>query len=253
MSAQAVDPGSLTPPGPALELHGPAYEWALWGTTVRLVTADPAALRSAKRLVDDVLAHVELAAGPHGEADRLPSGRWVTTSATLTALVAAGLERGLVGGLEVVVDQRLVRVAPGATLDVGVVARAWGADRCAEVVATQLDVACLVSIGGDIATAGPDGSGAELGWEVLVQHADGGPAALVAVPTGLALATAAGVDGDPWSAATVVAPDAVAARGLATGLVRGRVRDADGWPARLVPPGPGAPVLVGDWPEGAEL
>ena len=57
MSAQAVDPG---PVGPALELHGPAYEWALWGTTVRLVTAEPAALRSAKRLVDDVLAHVEL-------------------------------------------------------------------------------------------------------------------------------------------------------------------------------------------------
>ena len=145
----------------------------------------------------------------------------MSTSSTLTALVAAGLERGLVGGLEVVVDQRLLRTAPGSTLDVTPVARPWAADRCAQVVATQLDVACLVSIGGDIATAGPAGSGGELGWEVLVQHADGGPAALVAVPTGLALATAPGGDGDPWRAATVVAPDAVTARGLATAMVRG--------------------------------
>lgn len=259
MSAQAVDPAA----GPALELHGPAYEWALWGTTVRLVTADPSTLRSAKRLVDDVLTHVELAAGPHGEADRLPSGRWVTASATLTALVAAGVERDLLAdrsedarpghpALELVVDQRLLRIPPGATLDLTPVARPWAADRCAQVVATQLDIPCLVSIGGDIATAGPEGASGDTGWEVLVQHVDGGPAALVAVPTGLALATAVGRDGDPWLAATVVAPDAVSARGLASAVVRGAATDAEGWPARLVPRG-GAPVLLGDWPADAEL
>lgn len=254
-STTSTTPTTTPPVGPALELHGPAYEWALWGTTVRLVTDDPAALRSAKRLVDDVLAHVELAAGPHGEADRLPTGRWVTTSATLTALVAAGLERGLVSGLEVVVDQRLLRLVPGAALDVAPVARPWSADRCAQVVAAQLDVACLMSIGGDIATAGPDGSGGGSAWEVLVQHADDGPAALVAVPTGLALATVTGREGDPRRAATVVAPDAVAARGLARALVDGAADDAAGWPARLVGDG-GAdrPVVhLGDWPPDAEL
>ena len=45
-----------------LTLRGPAYEWALWSTTVRLAVADPHHLPAAKRLVDRELARVELAA-----------------------------------------------------------------------------------------------------------------------------------------------------------------------------------------------
>ena len=57
-----------------LTLRGPAYEWALWSTTVRLAVADPHHLPAAKRLVDRELARVELAASrfrPDSELRRL--------------------------------------------------------------------------------------------------------------------------------------------------------------------------------------
>jgi thiamine biosynthesis lipoprotein len=56
MGAQLVVPVSIPP------LRGPAYEWALWSTTIRVVTDDPQALPLARRLIDGELAQVELAA-----------------------------------------------------------------------------------------------------------------------------------------------------------------------------------------------
>ena len=76
------------------QLHGPAYEWALWSTTMRVVTADPRALPSARRLVDTELARVELAASRErrdSEVANLPTGRRVHVSGTLTAILAAAL------------------------------------------------------------------------------------------------------------------------------------------------------------------
>lgn len=261
MSAQAVE-GPAHVGGPAVELYGPAYEWALWSTTVRVVTSEPGALPSAKRLVDEVLAQVELAASPEradAEVHRLRGGRWVHVGATLTAVVAAALATDGPGlrwpGLELDEEARLVRVPVGPPLDLTAVARPWAADRCAQVVADRLGVRALVSLGGDIATAGPVGSAGDSGWEVLVQDVDGGPAAVVAVPTGLAVATVADGRGERWRAATVVAPDCVTARAVATRLV-GDGPGAGPVPWSLPVRGvrhDGGVEVAGGWPTDAEL
>lgn len=256
------------------QLHGPAYEWALWSTTVRVVTADPHALPSARRLVDAELAHVELAAGPQrldSELARLRSGRRVRVSATLAAILGAALRAaeetdGLLDpttgrtlrtvgsdepwrSIELDEAAQTVLVPPGVLLDVDPIARAWAADRCAAVVADVVDVGVLVSLGGDIATAGPAGSGA---WEVVVTDPGDDRAAIVAVPIGLAVATATAPAGMPVRTATVVAADCVtAATWSSVALADGNRLTARGLPARLVAADGSLSYLHG-WPEDAE-
>jgi FAD:protein FMN transferase len=53
----------------------------------------------------------------------------------------------------------------GVQIDLGATAKAWAADRCAQVIAEELDRGILVSLGGDIAVAGP---APEDGWPVRV-------------------------------------------------------------------------------------
>ncbi|HET9897888.1 MAG TPA: FAD:protein FMN transferase [Streptosporangiaceae bacterium] len=71
------------------------------------------------------------------------------------------------GWRQVLLDQpaRRVRLGHGMQLDLGATAKAWAADRCATQIAARLDVGVLVSLGGDIAVAGPQ-PGA--GWHVKV-------------------------------------------------------------------------------------
>ena len=79
---------------PRTALRGPAYEWPLWSTTMRVVTADPHALPSARRLVETELAHVELAASRgrrDAEVSTLPTGRRTRISGTLAAILGAAL------------------------------------------------------------------------------------------------------------------------------------------------------------------
>jgi thiamine biosynthesis lipoprotein len=85
--------------------------------------------------------------------------------------------------------RRRVRVPAGLVLDLGAIAKAWCADRCAARIHRELGVGVLVSLGGDIATAGtgPDG-----GWLVRVQDLpdiNTGPNALVVLSDGCAVAT----------------------------------------------------------------
>jgi FAD:protein FMN transferase len=61
--------------------------------------------------------------------------------------------------------QRLVQLAGGAQLDLGATAKAWAADRCAEIIAGRVGCGVLVSLGGDIAVAGPAPAD---GWRVRV-------------------------------------------------------------------------------------
>jgi FAD:protein FMN transferase len=216
-------------------LRGPAYEWALWSTTVRVVTADPHALPSARRLINAELGRVELAASRvrrDSEVATLPTGRRTRISATLTAVLAAAVRAandtdGAVDptrapalqavdhaadwrGIDLDERAQTVFVPRGVGLDPDVIARPWAADRCASVVAETLDVGVLVSLGGHIATAGPAGGGA---WEILVGDGDhtASRAALVAIPTGLAVVTATSDTGDRYRTATVVAADCVTA------------------------------------------
>lgn len=59
---------------------------------------------------------------------------------------------------DVVVDDRTVCIPPGVALDLGATGKAFAADLAALTVVERLGVPVLVSIGGDIRVAGPDGT-----------------------------------------------------------------------------------------------
>jgi thiamine biosynthesis lipoprotein len=77
-------------------------------------------------------------------------------------------------------------VPVGVLLDLGAVAKAWAADAAATAASTRTGAGVLVSLGGDVATAGPAPDG---GWRVDVGDGPGEPAECVVLPTGGALAT----------------------------------------------------------------
>lgn len=83
------------------------------------------------------------------------------------------------------VDGRL-SVPAGVELDLGATAKAVAADLVAQRVAERLGTGVLVSLGGDIATAGVAPAG---GWQVTVRDGEDEPAAHVALPAGSAIAT----------------------------------------------------------------
>jgi thiamine biosynthesis lipoprotein len=168
-------------------------------------------------------------------------------------------------------DGRQLTVPADVRLDLGATAKAYAADMAAADVAARLDVGILVSLGGDIATAGPAPYG---GWRVLVQDNPGDPQCTVALPAGSALATSSTVsrrwsrDGhtlhhilDPrtgrpavplWRTATAAAARCVDANTATTAaLVRGDGAidwlSRTGLPARLVDADLRVTTL-NDWP-----
>jgi FAD:protein FMN transferase len=60
-------------------------------------------------------------------------------------------------------QRNVVQLARGAQLDLGSTAKAWAADRCAGLIASALGCGALVSLGGDVAVAGPPPGD---GWRV---------------------------------------------------------------------------------------
>ncbi len=161
-------------------------------------------------------------------------------------------------------------MAPGVHLDLGASAKAFAADRAAEAVAERFSCGVLVSLGGDIATAGP---GPAAGWQVLVQDGVHQPAARIRLDAG-ALATsstvsrrwqngtravhhildpASGLPAEPvWRTVSVAAPTCAEANALSTAaIVRGwRAVEwlrSGGYPARLVG-ADGGIVRLGGWP-----
>jgi FAD:protein FMN transferase len=177
--------------------------------------------------------------------------------------------------VELSTDPPRVRLTGGAQLDLGATAKAWAADRCAEVIAAELGCAVLVSLGGDIAVAGEAPAG---GWRVRVtdDHAAGpdAPGQTVAINAG-GLATSSTTvraweshgrklhhiidpaTGKParsiWRTVSVAAGRALDANIVSTAcIVRGA--SAVGWltemnlPARLVREDGTVQVTAG-WPE----
>ena len=61
---------------------------------------------------------------------------------------------------------------PAPPLDLGSVGKAWTADLVAAAIEAELGEPALVSLGGDVRIAGPDGEP----WEVAVSEQPGGPA-----------------------------------------------------------------------------
>ena len=155
-------------------------------------------------------------------------------------------------------DGRRLRLPEGLEIDLGATAKAVAADRAAALVAERLGVGVLVSLGGDMATAGPAPAA---GWQVRVQDTDRDPATQVGLAPGTALATSSttrrtwhrgseqlhhiidpgtGRPADPvWRTVSVVAASCRDANVAATAtIVKGRRGlgwlEAQGLPARLV-------------------
>jgi thiamine biosynthesis lipoprotein len=166
------------------------------------------------------------------------------------------------------------RLRDGARLDLGATAKAWAADRCAAQIAGQVSGGVLVSLGGDIAVAGPAPDG---GWRVRVTDdhaaAPDAPGQTVAITEG-GLATSSitvrawrsggrpvhhiidPATGEParpcWRTVSVAAGTCVDANTASTAaIVRGAAAPdwlaAAGLPARLVAPD-GTAVTTAGWP-----
>ena len=175
------------------------------------------------------------------------------------------------GWRSLVLTGRRLQMPPGTQLDLGASAKAVAADRCARLVHDRTGSGVLVSLGGDIATAGatPDG-----GWQVVVQDLPDDVPQQITLSSGAAVATSSSAkrtwlqDGvrrhhlvdpatrlpasGPWRSITVVAPTCLRANTATTAaMVKGD--DALAWlrstglPARLVSQHGGL-VTLGGWP-----
>ena len=186
--------------------------------------------------------------------------------------------RTIPGWRQVHLDGRLLTMPEGAQLDLGATAKALAADRSATRIAQQAGCGVLVSLGGDIAVAGPAPEG---GWRIRVQDVTSepddppdGPYALVAIRDG-GLATSStkarrwqrggdvlhhildprtGLPAEPvWRTVSVAAGTCADANAASTAaVIRGRA--ALGWLARLGLPSrlvdaTGAVFTVAGWPE----
>ena len=175
-------------------------------------------------------------------------------------------------------DSTIVTMPAGVRLDLGATAKAWAADRSAELAAIESGCGVLVSLAGDIAMSGPV---PDDGWVVLVtdDHREGVDSANAVAETvslaGGGLATSSTTvrrrqtaDGDMvshvidpirwrpvtpvWRTVSVAAGDCVTANTATTAaLVLGERAEAwleqTGLPVRLVGVD-GHIVRLGDWP-----
>ncbi|CAJ62592.1 MULTISPECIES: FAD:protein FMN transferase [Frankia] len=197
------------------------------------------------------------------------------------ALLAAGgppvrvVRRAAPGWQRVRLTGRLLTLPADVQLDLGATAKAHTADRCAALVAERLGTGVLVSLGGDIATAGPPPAG---GWRVRVLDQPGEPTCTVGLPPGTALATSSTLGRrwqrghrllhhvlDPrtcqpapavWRTVTVAAASCLAANTASTAaIVRGAAAlealRRDGLASRLVDAA-GTVVTVAGWPSPPE-
>ena len=159
-------------------------KWEALGTTALVRVADRRDLELAKCVLEEELSRIDRAASSFrsdSEVSRLhrANGQPLVASDVLrqavrAAVTAAILTDGLVdptlgadpGWREVEVTDRTVRVPAGVMLDLGATGKAFAADCPAASIASATDGSgVLVSLGGDIATAGEP---PEDGWLIHV-------------------------------------------------------------------------------------
>ena len=156
-----------------------------------LAEAIAVALRAARLTdgdVDPTVGGAMSAVGYDRDFDRVPrTGPPLPVSAS-TVSAAAVTARTVPGWRTVHLEGRQLVMPPGVQLDLGATAKAWAADRAAARIGSELGCGVLVSLGGDIAVAGPAPAG---GWRVRVQDVTGspddppvGPYALIAIRDG---------------------------------------------------------------------
>jgi thiamine biosynthesis lipoprotein len=229
------------------------------------------AARSSNGLVDPTLGANLRAAG----YDRRFSLVQERSTWQIRALPARRASWGDVGLDD---EERMLLIPAGVELDLGATAKAWASDRAAARIAEATGCGALVSIGGDVAVAGPAPNG---GWSIRIaddQAAElDAPGPVVAITTG-GLATSGvavrrwatdhgeahhlidprtGRPADtPWRTVSVAATSCVAANTVSTAaIVLGE--DATAWllqrglPARAVR-ADGSVLTVCGWPAEAE-
>ncbi|HET9654301.1 MAG TPA: FAD:protein FMN transferase [Kineosporiaceae bacterium] len=167
---------------------------------------------------------------------------------------------------------RRLTVPADTVLDLGATAKAWAADRAAALVVDLLGTGVLVSLGGDIATAGPGPDG---GWQIRVQDTPDEPRCDIGLTPGAGIATSSTVrrqwrhgehavhhilnprtlqPAEPvWRTVTVAAASCVESNTLTTAaMVRGESAwswlNGLGVPARLVRHD-GLVLATRTWPE----
>jgi FAD:protein FMN transferase len=175
-------------------------------------------------------------------------------------------------------EERTLLIPAGVELDLGATAKAWAADRAATRIAEATGCGVLVSLGGDVAVAGPAPSG---GWSIRIadDHAADldAPGPVIAITTGGLATSGVAVRrwvtdrGEahhlidprtgrpaitPWRTVSVAATSCVAANTTSTAaIVLGE--DASAWlvqrglPARAVR-ADGSVLTVCGWPAAAE-
>jgi thiamine biosynthesis lipoprotein ApbE len=267
------------------------------GRTVRigslLIEAVELALRAAELTdgdVDPTVGAALVLAGYDRDIQLLerispPAGDTLAAGASSPRPVAPYIHARRLGGWKAVEldrERSTLRIPSGVKLDLGATAKAWAADRAALTISEAADCGTLVSLGGDVATAGPAPLGqtvgpARAGWQIHVTDdhrstPDSAGQTVAIVCGGLATSSTMvrrwrhreetmhhiidPLSGEPakevWRTVSVAARDCADANIAATGaIVRGE--GAPQWlaklglPARLVDPG-GNVRTVGDWP-----
>jgi thiamine biosynthesis lipoprotein len=200
---------------------------------------------------------------------------------------APALEQRVTAGMipgwrSVRLDGDVLTLPPQASIDLGATAKAWAADRSAARIAGRLGQGVLVSLGGDIAVAGPPPAG---GWTIRVQDVTGdpdddpnGPYSAVAISDGGLATSSTAVRrwrrggsvlhhildprtgspaGTTWRTVSVAASTYADANAASTAaVIRGRQAPAwlarHGLAARLVD-ARGLVITVGGWPHPANM
>lgn len=219
--------------------------------------------------------------------DRIsPAGEGGHSGAHPSAKIGPRLRATLLSGWRAVEfdrERRTIRIPRGVKLDLGATAKAWATDRAARAIHEALGCGVLVSLGGDISTAGPapsgelTGSSGQTGWRIHVTDDHrGGPGApgqtISIVSGGLATSSttarrwrhreqtmhhiidpASGAPAEEvWRTVSVAAGDCVDANIAATAAIVRGARASEwlaelGLPARLVDY-EGHVETVGAWP-----
>ncbi|NLU82773.1 FAD:protein FMN transferase [Rhodococcus sp. HNM0569] len=250
-----------------------ATEWTSWGRHVRVVVTDADRVDAAADMVRGALAAVDATANPDlpdAEVHTLRAGATTPVTPLLARLVsdavqAAELTNGAVSpngahwdGIRVHdagSNGPTVALPPGAEFTLDATALASAADHSARTTADMLGCGVLVSVGGDIATAGTEPEG---GWQVRVQDLPGDPTCQIAIPPGSAVATTSTVrplhpdNAAQWRTVSVAAQSCTRAHAVATAAI-GRQGSAIDWlsshgtPARLVDQEMRV-ITLGGWP-----
>ncbi|BDZ48051.1 FAD:protein FMN transferase [Frondihabitans sucicola] len=218
--------------------------------------------------VDPTLGGVLDALGGGREVHLLPHGQH-GDEASFSMSVATPREPGWT---RISLEGRILRVPDDLRLDLGATAKAVAADLCARAIADELHCGALVSLGGDIATAGRS---RDDGWQVTVRDLPDDPETTITLADGFAVATSStqkrrwiqdgrqlhhildprlGLPAPPvWRSVTVAAENCYRANTLSTAaVVQGR-RAVDrltreGVAARLVDTH-GHVIHLGGWPD----